>query len=87
MHTPYECGFAWNDMVHGCMVYTEIVLRGQQFHAAPAMPAQWILKKKGKKIHYKKLVTHVDRRIALYEQSSINQLAIINQSIKNQTLR
>ena len=22
-HTPYICGFAWSDMVHGCMVYTE----------------------------------------------------------------
>ena len=22
-HTPYVCGFAWSDMVHGCMVYTE----------------------------------------------------------------
>ena len=22
-HTPYVCGFAWSDMVHGCVVYTE----------------------------------------------------------------
>ena len=22
-HTPYVCGFAWSDMVHGCMVYTQ----------------------------------------------------------------
>ena len=22
-HTPYVCGFAWSDTVHGCMVYTE----------------------------------------------------------------
>ena len=22
-HTLYVCGFAWIDMVHGCMVYTE----------------------------------------------------------------
>ena len=21
-HAPYVCGFAWSDMVHGCMVYT-----------------------------------------------------------------
>ena len=26
-------------MVHGCMVYTELEPRQQQFHAAPAMPA------------------------------------------------
>ena len=72
-------------MVHGCMVYTEIVLRGQQFHAAPAMPAQWILKKKKKekKTHYKKLVTQVDRRIALYEQSSSN-LSKIKLCVKTQ---
>ena len=39
MHTPYICGFAWSDMVHGCMVYTELVPRWQQFHVAPALPA------------------------------------------------
>ena len=22
-HTPYVCGFAWSDMAHSCMVYTE----------------------------------------------------------------
>ena len=38
-HTPYVCGFAWSDMVHGCMVYTELAPRRQQFHMAPAMPA------------------------------------------------
>ena len=36
-HTPYVCGFAWSDMVHGCMVYTELALRWQQFHVAPAI--------------------------------------------------
>ena len=26
-HTPYDVsGFAWNDMVHGCMVYTELFM-------------------------------------------------------------
>ena len=24
-HTPYICGFAWSNMVHGCMVYTECI--------------------------------------------------------------
>ena len=38
-HTPYVCGFAWCDMVHGCMVYTELAPRRLQFHVAPAMPA------------------------------------------------
>ena len=37
--TPYVCGFAWSDMVHGCMVYTELAPGWQQFHVAPAMPA------------------------------------------------
>ena len=38
-HTPYVCGFAWRDMVHGCMVYAELAPRQLQFHVAPAMPA------------------------------------------------
>ena len=38
-HIPYVCGFAWSDMVHGCMVYTELAPRRLQFHVAPAMPA------------------------------------------------
>ena len=38
-HTPYICGFAWSDMVHGCMVYTGPAPRRLQFHVAPAMPA------------------------------------------------
>ena len=38
-HTPYVGGFARSDMVHGCMVYTELAPGRQQFHVAPAMPA------------------------------------------------
>ena len=36
-HTPYVCGFAWSDMVHGCMVYTELAPRRHQCHMAPVM--------------------------------------------------
>jgi len=36
---PYVCGFAWSDMVHGCMVYTELASRRQQFPVAPDMSA------------------------------------------------
>ena len=32
--TPYVCGFARSDMVHGCIVYTELAPRRQQFHVA-----------------------------------------------------
>ena len=40
MHAVFQAdGFAWSDMVHGCMVYTELAPRRQQFHVAPAMPA------------------------------------------------
>ena len=39
--TPYVCGFASSDRVHGCMVYTELAPRRQQFHVAPAMPVQY----------------------------------------------
>ena len=38
-HTPYVCVFAWSDIEHGCVVYTELAPRRQQFHVAPAMPA------------------------------------------------
>ena len=39
MPTPYVCGFAWSDIVHGCMVYTELAPRWQQILVAPAMSA------------------------------------------------
>ena len=55
------CGFAWSDVVHGCMVYTELVPRRQQFHVAPTMPALQVHCFGGySKMCYKKLVTHVE---------------------------
>ena len=36
MHAPYICGFAWSEMVHGCMVYTERA-KMAEFQVAPAM--------------------------------------------------
>ena len=52
-YESYVCGFAWSDMVNGCMVYTELAPRRQQFHVAPAMPAlsvhHFLVKKKKKK--------------------------------------
>ena len=48
-------------MEHGCIVYTELVLRWQQFHVAPAMPAlKYTTLVAIQKMHYKKLVTHVE---------------------------
>ena len=48
-------------MVHGWMVHTELALRRQQFHVAPAMPALYVLHFGGySKTRYKKLVTHVE---------------------------
>ena len=48
-------------MVHGCMVYTELAPRRQQFHVAPAMPAlKYTTSVDIQKAHYKKLVTHVE---------------------------
>ena len=41
-HTPYVCGFAWSDMVYGCMVYTEPAPSWQQFYVAPAMSALYV---------------------------------------------
>ena len=58
-HTPYVCSFAWSDMVHGCMVYTEraettAVLCGTSHASAVSTPLRWIFKKRA----IKKLVTH-----------------------------
>ena len=54
-------------MVHGCIVYTELAPRRQQFHVAPAMSALKHTasvdkkKQKKKKTRYKKmLVTYVE---------------------------
>ena len=51
-------------MEHGCMVYTELAPRQQQFHVAPAMPelkntTSVDIQKTKQKMRYKKLVTHV----------------------------
>ena len=48
-HVPYICGFAWSDMVHGCMVYTEhadtaAVLCGTSNVSAVSTPLWWIKK-------------------------------------------
>ena len=60
-HTPYVCGFAWSDMVHGCMVYTErakmaAVSCGTSHASVVSTPLRWIFKK----TCYKKLFTHVE---------------------------
>ena len=48
-------------MVHGCMVYTELAPRWQQFHVAPAMPAlEYTTSVDIQKTRYKKLVIHVE---------------------------
>ena len=51
-HTPYVCGFAWNDIVHGCMVYTE---RAETASPTVITPLRWTLKIKKLKLQ-KKLV-------------------------------
>ena len=48
-HTPYVCGFALSDMVHGCMVYTEhaemaAVSCGTSHASAVSTPLRWIFK-------------------------------------------
>ena len=49
-HTPYVCGCAWSDMVHGCMVYTEraetaAVSYGTSHVSAVNTPPRWIFNK------------------------------------------
>ena len=85
MHAPYVCGFAWGDVEHGGMAYTELALRQQQFHVAPAMPAlkhtasvdiqkhaikSWSLMQNRMQAQW---VCSREQRMALYKRSSINQ--------------
>ena len=52
-------------MEHGCMVYTELPLRWQQFHVAPAMPAlKYTTSVDIQKMCYKKLVIHVEPHVS-----------------------
>ena len=53
-HAPYVCGFAWSDMVHGCMEYTEraemaAVSCGTSHASGLSTPLRWIFKTKTKK--------------------------------------
>ena len=79
-HTPYVCGFAWSDMVHGCMVYTKraeiaAVSCGTSHASAVSTPLRWIFKKEEKKeeaIHSCRITCERsesarERRIALYK--------------------
>ena len=59
-HTPYVCGFARSDMVHGCMVYTEraelaAVSCGTSQASAVSTPLRGY-----SKTRYKKLFTHIE---------------------------
>ena len=48
-------------MEQGCVVYTELAPRRQQFHVTPAMPAlKYTTSVDIQKTRYKKLVTHVE---------------------------
>ena len=78
-HTPYVCGFAWSDTVHGCMVYTEraemaAVSCGTSHASAVSTSFRWIFKKRAikKAIHscrstYERSESGRERRIALYK--------------------
>ena len=48
-HTPYVCGFARSDVVHGCIVYTERAKTaadscGTSHASAVSTPLRWIFK-------------------------------------------
>ena len=63
MHTPWVCSFAWSDMVHGCIVYTErtetaAVSCGTSHVSAVSTPLRWILKTR-----YEHLVTHAEPHV------------------------
>ena len=75
---PYVCGFAWSDMVHGCMVYTEraemaAVSCGTSHANAVSTPLRWIFKNVlWEAIHSCRVTCECsesarERRIALYK--------------------
>ena len=77
-HTPYACGSACSDMVHGCIVYTECaemaaVSCGTTHVSAVSTPLQWIFKNalyKGShscRITCKRSESAREWRIALYK--------------------
>ena len=64
-HTPYVCGFARSDTVHGCMVYTEraemaAVACGTSHASAVSTPLRWIFNNNKTRYIKKKLFTHVE---------------------------
>ena len=62
MHTPYVCGFAWSDIVHGCMVYTERA-KMAAVSCQHCKYATLVDIKKNKK-RYEKLFTHVESHVS-----------------------
>ena len=78
-------------MVHGCMVYTDLAPRRQQFHVAPAMPAlKYTTSVDIQKTCYKQLVTHVELHasaVSLLKRAENSAMkAIINLSITTCTM-
>ena len=74
-------------MVHGCMVYTELAPRRQQFHVAPAMPALLVHHFGGfSKTRYIKLATHVESHasaVSLLESGELRSIKAITKYLKN----
>ena len=75
-HAPYVCGFAWSDMVHGCMVYTECaetaaVSCGTSHASAVSTPLRWIFKNAliKSRITCERSESARERRIALYKSN------------------
>ena len=87
VHAPYVCGFAWSDMVHGCMVYTECadmaaVSCGTSHASAVSTPLRWIFKNTlYRSIHSCRITWECsesarEQRIALYKSNQQQQVYI-----------
>ena len=80
-HAPYACGFAWSDMVHGCLVYTEhaemaTVSCGTSHASTVSTPLWWIFKNM--------LFTHVDSHAsAVGLLKSANYIKAINNNSRH----
>ena len=74
-NAPYVCGFAWSDMVHGCMVYTErtetaAVSCGTSHASAVSTPLGWIFKNELQKPIRSCRITRERRQSARWAENS-----------------
>ena len=85
MYAPWVCGFAWSNMVYGCMMYTEhaetaAVSRGTSHASTVSTPLRWIFKNMLQKASHSCRITCEcmettwEQRIVLYKSNQQQQV-------------